>query len=112
MNFTLSQGIVKCLKEVKEKLNCKSTFLFFSLYFCCFLTFKILLCIFSHESCCIGRMLVMKLRDGSEGRASGLMCEIVKSVGLGNFTFVRKKSGNFRNLWLWQSCIMLLILFE
>ena len=30
---------------------------------------------------------------------SGLIiCEIVKSVGQGNFTFVRKKSGNFRIL--------------
>ena len=33
---------------------------------------------------------------------SGLIiCEIVNSVGQGNFTFVRKKSGNFRNHWLW-----------
>ena len=36
---------------------------------------------------------------------SGLICEIVNSVGQGNFTVVRKrqeKSGDFRNLWLWQ----------
>ena len=33
---------------------------------------------------------------------SGLICEIVNSIGQGNFTFIRKKSGNFRNLWLWQ----------
>ena len=36
---------------------------------------------------------------------SGLIWEIVNSVGQGNFTFVWKKSGkghgNFRNLWLW-----------
>ena len=36
---------------------------------------------------------------------SGLIiCEIVNSVGQGNFTFVRKKSGNFKHLWLWQPC--------
>ena len=38
--------------------------------------------------------------------SAGQMCEIVDSVGQGNFTyFVRKKSGksqNFRNFWLWQ----------
>ena len=33
---------------------------------------------------------------------SGLICEIVNSVGQGNFTFVREKSGNFKHLWLWQ----------
>ena len=31
---------------------------------------------------------------------SGLICEIVNSVGQGNFTFVREKSGNFKHLWL------------
>ena len=35
-----------------------------------------------------------------------IICEIVNSVGQGNFTFVRKKSGNFRNHWLWQPCLM------
>ena len=46
---------------------------------------------------------------------SGLICEIVNSVGQGNFTFVREKSGksqgkvreksgNFKHLWLWQPC--------
>ena len=29
---------------------------------------------------------------------SGLICEIVNSAGQGEFTFVRKKSGHFRNL--------------
>ena len=29
-----------------------------------------------------------------------------KSVGQGNFMFVRKKSGNFRNQCLWQPCLM------
>ena len=39
---------------------------------------------------------------------SGLIiCEIVKSVGQGNFTFVRKKSGNFRIHWLWQPCLIM-----
>ena len=33
---------------------------------------------------------------------SQLICEMVNSVDQGNFTFVRKTSGNFRNLWLWQ----------
>ena len=40
-NFSLNQGKVKFLKEVKEKWNFKSTYLFFSLYFYCFLIFKI-----------------------------------------------------------------------
>ena len=35
-------------------------------------------------------------RDSCEG---SIICEIVNSVGQGNFTFVREKSGNFRNLW-------------
>ena len=35
---------------------------------------------------------------------SGVICEIVDSVGQGNFTSVRKKSGTFKNLWLWQPC--------
>ena len=38
---------------------------------------------------------------------SGLICEIVNSVGQGNFTFVREKSGNFKHLWLWQPCCKL-----
>ena len=38
---------------------------------------------------------------------SGLIiCEIVNSVGQGNFTFVKKKSENFRNHCLWQPCLM------
>ena len=39
--------------------------------------------------------------EGGEGvlsPSSGLICETVNSVGQENFTFVRKKSGNFRNL--------------
>ena len=40
---------------------------------------------------------------GALGPLSGLICEIVNSVGQGNFTFVRKRSGNFRNLWLRQT---------
>jgi len=39
--------------------------------------------------------------DGCEGRSEAI-CEIVNSVGQGNFTFVREKSGNFKHLWLWQ----------
>ena len=42
----------------------------------------------------------MKLKNGCEGRASGLICEIVNSVGQGNFILVREKSGNFRNLFV------------
>ena len=34
-------------------------------------------------------------RDSCEG---SIICEIVNSVGQGNFTFVREMSGNFRNL--------------
>ena len=41
---------------------------------------------------------------GALSPLSGLICEIINSVGQGNFTFVLKKSGNFRNLWLWQPC--------
>ena len=50
--------------------------------------------------------------DGCEGGwrpLSGLICEIVNSVGQGNFTFfqgkVRERSGNFKHLWLWQLCL-------
>ena len=44
--------------------------------------------------------------DGCEGRLEAIIriCEIVNSVGQGNFTFVREKSGNFKHLWLWQPC--------
>ena len=44
----------------------------------------------------------MAVREGLSV-ISRLIWEIVNSVGQGNFTFVRKKSGNFRNIdWLWQ----------
>ena len=42
--------------------------------------------------------------NGALSPLSGVICEIVDSVGQGNFTFVRKKSGNLKNLWLWQLC--------
>ena len=42
--------------------------------------------------------------NGALSPLSGVICEIVDSVGQGNFTFVRKKSGNFKNFWLWQLC--------
>ena len=45
---------------------------------------------------------------GGLSSSKGRNCEIVNSVGHGNFTFVRKKvgekSGNFRNLWLCRGC--------
>ena len=41
---------------------------------------------------------------GGLSSLSGLICEVINSVGQGNFTIVLKKSGNFRNLWLWQPC--------
>ena len=42
-HFELGKILLKSLKEVREKWNFKSTYiLFFSLYFYCFLTFKIL----------------------------------------------------------------------
>ena len=50
----------------------------------------------------VERMAVM----GGWRPLSGLICEIVNSVGQGNFTFVREKSGNFKHLWLWQPCYM------
>ena len=42
-NFTSSLRKFKSLKEVRKKGNFKSTYLFLSLYFCCSLTFLILL---------------------------------------------------------------------
>ena len=45
----------------------------------------------------------MTVREGLSP-FSGIICEIVCSVGQGNFTFVRKKSGKFRNLWPWKPC--------
>ena len=42
--------------------------------------------------------------SGALSPSSGIICEIVNSVGQGNFTLVRKKSGNFKNLWLCQPC--------
>ena len=36
---------------------------------------------------------------GRDAREGNIICEIVNSVGQGNFTFVREESGNFRNLW-------------
>ena len=36
---------------------------------------------------------------GGDGCEGSIICEIVNSVGQGNFTFIREKSGNFRNLW-------------
>ena len=41
----------------------------------------------------------MAVREGLSP-LSQLICEMVISVGQGSFKFVRKKSGNFRNLWL------------
>ena len=38
----------------------------------------------------------MTVREGLSP-FSGIICEIVCSVGQGNFTFVRKKSGKFSN---------------
>ena len=37
--------------------------------------------------------------DGRDNCEGSIICEIVNSVGQGNFTFVREKSENFRNLW-------------
>ena len=39
---------------------------------------------------------------GTFSPLSRLIFEIVYSIGQENFTFVREKSGNFRNLCLWQ----------
>ena len=40
-NFIFSQGKFKSLKEVREKWNFKNTFLFFSFYVYCFVTFRL-----------------------------------------------------------------------
>ena len=43
--------------------------------------------------------------DGCAGRMQAIIrtnCEIVHLVGQGSCVFLRKKSGNFRNLSLWQ----------
>ena len=58
--------------------------------------------------------------DGCEERVESIIrtkiCEIVNSVGQGNFTFVRKMSGkghgNVRNLWLWQPYTFLVLVFH
>ena len=42
--------------------------------------------------------------SGALGPLAGRIWEIGNSLGQGNFTFVRKKSGNFKNLWLRQPC--------
>ena len=39
-----------------------------------------------------------------------LICEIRDSVGLGNFTFVREKSRNFGNLWMWKPWVELTLI--
>ena len=105
-------------------------------------TFDNSLHVSGHKSCCIGRILSMRLNAswcwvfekvnpfctycqgtinsctlnvtcwkhkkmavrGGLSPFSGLTCKIVNSVGQGNFTIVRGKSKNFRNLWLWQPC--------
>ena len=53
---------------------------------------------------CINKWVERKAVRGGWMPLSGLICEIVNSVGQGNFTFVREKSGNFKHLWLWQPC--------
>ena len=41
---------------------------------------------------------------GGFGPSSSLMCEIVNSVGQGNFTFVRKKSEESRGILETSGC--------
>ena len=53
-----------------------------------------------------GMAVRMAVREELSLLSGLIICEIVNSVGQGNFTFVRKKSGNFRNHWLWQPCLM------
>ena len=53
-----------------------------------------------------GMAMRMAVREELSLWSGLIICEIVNSVGQGNFTFVRKKSGNFRNHWLWQPCLM------
>lgn len=54
-------GKFKSLKEVREKGNFNNTFLFFSFYVYCFVTFRLFCAFYRHESCFIGRVLFMIL---------------------------------------------------
>ena len=53
-----------------------------------------------------GMAMRMAVREELSLLSGLIICEIVNSVGQGNFTFVRKKSENFRNHCLWQPCLM------
>ena len=53
-----------------------------------------------------GMTVRMAVREVLSLLSGLIICENVNSVGQGNFTFVRKKSGNFRNHCLWQPCLM------
>ena len=118
-NFTSSQWRFKSLKEVRKKWNFKSTF--YGPESCCigrvfFMKLNNMLMLgfernqsFLHvtlrnyQFIYISRNLLWGEHWWSP--LLGVICEIVNSVGQGNFTFVRKKSGNFRNFSLWQPCI-------
>ena len=58
----------------------------------------------NHVHCTWLAKSINKLVEGRGGLSplSRLICEILNSVGQGNFTFVREKSGNFGNLWMWK----------
>ena len=125
-----SQGKFTSLKKVREKWNFKSTNLFQghdtcwisrilfhlierqadvkfprkSILFPCYVKELSIhvnrVCLAESITKWVKRMAVR----GGWRPLSGLICEIVNSVGQGNFTFVREKSGNFKHLWLWQPC--------
>ena len=50
----------------------------------------------------INKCVERKAVRGGCRSLSRLICEIVNLVGQGNYIFLSKKLGNFRNLWLWQ----------
>ena len=55
-----SEGILKSSNGVREKRNVKSAYLVFFLYFYCFLLFDFFCTFNGRESCCIGRILVIR----------------------------------------------------
>ena len=63
----------------------------------------------NHVHCTWHDKSINKWVEGRERLSplSRLICEILNSAGQGNFTFVREKSGNFGNLWMWKPWVEL-----
>ena len=65
-NFKCSEsGKISSLKEVREKGSFKTTYVFFSLYLRVLFSniLKSFCTFYGHESCCIGRLLFIRLND-------------------------------------------------